>query len=129
MEKSAMKAASWIGAMALVASASGPTFAIAPPVGFSIVPSSTMPSPTAAAAAAAADESDLLRVGVITAVSDAHDQIQVNGSWFKVVDGATRVIREGTTVKAASLVQGQKVSFTLAKGAADRATLGAVYVP
>ncbi len=82
------------------------------------------------AATPAADDSTSLREGVITAVSDKHDQIEVNGSWLKVVAGSTRVFRQGRSVNAGDeLVKGSKVKFTLAPGAADRATLGVVYVP
>jgi hypothetical protein len=82
------------------------------------------------AATPAADDSSSLREGVITAVSDKRDQIEVNGSWLKVVAGSTRVFRQGRSVNAGDeLVKGSKVKFTLAPGAADRATLGVVYVP
>ena len=82
------------------------------------------------AATPSADDSSSLREGVITAVSDKRDQIEVNGSWLKVVDGKTRVFRQGRTVNGSDeLVKGSKVKFTLAPGTADRATLGVVYVP
>ncbi len=82
------------------------------------------------AATPSADDSSSLREGVITAINDKRDQIEVNGSWLKVVAGSTRVFRQGRTVNAGDeLVKGSKVKFTLAPGAADRATLGVVYVP
>ena len=87
-------------------------------------------TPQATTAAAPADDSSSLREGVITAVSDKRDQIEVNGSWLKLVEGKTRVFRQGRAVKGADeLVKGSKVKFTLAPGAADVLTLGVVYVP
>ena len=83
-----------------------------------------------ATAASSADDNSSLREGVITAISDKRDQIEVNGSWLKVVDGKTRVFRQGRAVNPGDeLVKGTKVKFTLAPGAADRLTLGVVYVP
>lgn len=83
---------------------------------------------TAAQAASSADDSSSMREGVISAISDKRDQVEINGTLFKIVQGKTQVIRNGRSVKPDDLAKGQKVRFTLA-GASDRATLGAVYVP
>lgn len=81
------------------------------------------------AAASQADDSSSMREGVITAVNDRRDQIEINGSWLKLVAGKTQVFRKGRSAQLDELEKGQKVRFTLAPGMADRATLGAVYVP
>ena len=95
-----------------------------------IAPVKPQATTATATAAAPADDSSSLREGVIMAVSDKRDQIEVNGSWLRVVDGKTRVFRQGRAVKGADeLVKGSKVKFTLAPGAADALTLGVVYVP
>lgn len=87
------------------------------------------PNPTVAPTTTS-DDSSSLREGVITAVNDKRDQIEVNGSWLKLVDGKTRVFRRGRAVIGADeLVKGSQVKFTLAPGAADPLTLGVVYVP
>lgn len=113
----------------LVLGATGQAFAVR-------VTNAPPPSPDAVrqqssgASAAHADDSSSLREGVITGVNDKRDQLQINGSWLKIVDGKTRVVRQGRLVKAADeLVKGKLVKFTLAPGAADTLTLGVVYVP
>lgn len=128
-----MKAASFIAPIVMLALA-GPAVAVR--LANESAPSVAIRSPAIAPATApgasspAADDSSSLREGVITAVNDKRDQIEVNGSWLKVVAGSTRVFRQGRTVNAVDeLVKGSKVKFTLAPGAADRATLGVVYVP
>ena len=83
------------------------------------------PSP----AASHADDSSSLREGVITGVSVHHDQIEVNGSWLKLVDGKTRVFRQGRAIKRDELAKGQKIKFTLASVDAESAIVGALYVP
>ena len=86
--------------------------------------------PSASKAAANADDRSSLREGVITAVSDKRDQVEINGSWLKVVDGQTRVFRQGRSVRSGDeLVKGRQVKFTLAPGSSDNSTLGVVYVP
>ena len=87
------------------------------------------PSDDAAAAAAHADDSSSMRVGAITGVTTAHDQIEVNGSWLKVLPGKTRLFRHGKAVTSEVLVKGQLVKFTLLPGDAERSTLGVIYVP
>ena len=88
------------------------------------------PIPVSAAAAAShADDSSSLRQGTISAVNDAHDQIEVNGSWLKLAAGKTQVFRQGRAVDRDVLAKGQTVKFTLMPGQADRFTLGVVYVP
>ena len=128
-----MKAASFIVPIVMSVLA-GPALALR--LANESAPSVPTQSPAAAAAtvpgsaAPGADDSSSLREGVITAVGDKRDQIEVNGSWLKIVDGKTRVFRQGRTVNASDeLVKGSKVKFTLAPGSADRATLGVVYVP
>ena len=96
----------------------------------------TAPSPDAVrratppTAAAAADESHSIRQGVVTALGDQRDRIQVNGSWLMVVNGTTRMFRQGRVATINDIAKGQTVRFTLAPGAAGaRTTLGVVYVP
>ena len=87
-------------------------------------------SPVAAAAAASqSDDSSSLRQGMITSVNASRDQIEVNGSWLKIASGKTRLSQRGQSVGADVLAKGQVVKFTLLPGAADRFTLGVVYVP
>ena len=98
------------------------------------VTNATAPSPDTvrrgAVAASQADDSTSLREGVITAVNDKRDQVLINGSWLKVVEGKTRVFRQGRSVKSGDeLVNGKQVKFTLMPGGTDPATLGVVYVP
>ena len=116
-----------LAALALVAA--GPTMAVrvtnaAPPPPDAVRPAS--------AASAKVDESNSLREGVITNVSEKRDQVMINGSWLKIVDGKTRVFRQGRAVNGGDeLVKGKQVKFTIAPGATatDGLTLGVVYVP
>ena len=95
------------------------------------------PPPTRAAvlntprpdAAAQADDSSSLRQGVVGDVSANGERVYVNGTWLFVAEGTTRLFRQGRAVPATSLSKGQLLKFTLAPGAADRKTLGIVYVP
>ena len=88
------------------------------------------PAPVSAATAAShADDSSSLRQGTISAVNDARDQIEVNGSWLKLAAGKTQVFRQGRAVDRDVLAKGQTVKFTLMPGQADRFTLGVIYVP
>lgn len=78
----------------------------------------------------AADDKSSLRQGLITGVSEKRDQVEINGSWFKVVEGKTRVFRQGRAVKSGDeLAKGLQVKFNLAPGSSDTTTLGVVYVP
>lgn len=87
-------------------------------------------SPAAAAAAVSqADDSNSLRQGTITSVNANSDQIEVNGSWLKIAAGKTRLFQRGQAVGSDALAKGQVLRFTLLPGAADRFTLGVVYVP
>jgi hypothetical protein len=96
-----------------------------------------VPPPTRAAvlnapqpdAAAQADESSSLRQGVVADVSPKADWVYINGSWLRIAEGSTRLFRQGRPVQAGALSKGQLLKFTLAPGAADRKTLGVVYVP
>ena len=93
------------------------------------------PSPDAVRQSAASipavpvDESQSIREGVVMDIGTARDQIQVNGSWLKVVGGTTHIFRQGRAATVNDIAKGQTVRFTLARGAADRLTLGAIYVP
>ena len=95
-----------------------------------------VPPPTAAAvlnapkpdAAAQADDRSSLRQGVVAAVSADAAWVYVNGSWLRIASG-TKLFRQGRPVAAGALAKGQLLRFTLATGAADRKTLGVVYVP
>ncbi len=85
--------------------------------------------PSVAAAASNADDSTSMREGVISAVNEKRDQVEINGTWLTVVAGKTQLFRKGRNVKLDELEKGQKVRFTLLSGATGRATLGAIYVP
>ena len=95
-----------------------------------------MPPPTAEAVrnsappttASLTDASNNLADGMIASVNDKGDQIEVHGTWLKLVDGQTRVFRQGKRVTGSALAKGQRSRFSLAAGAA-RTTLGLVYVP
>lgn len=95
-----------------------------------------MPPPTAEAVRNAAppstasltDASNNLADGMIASVNDKGDQIEVHGTWLKLVDGQTQVFRQGKRVTGSALAKGQRIRFSLAAGA-DRTTLGLVYVP
>jgi hypothetical protein len=76
-----------------------------------------------------AGDGSSMREGVVTGINDRRDEIEVNGSWLKLADGTTRIFRRGFGATRDDLAHGQKVRFTLAPGANDRLTLGAVYVP
>jgi len=65
-----------------------------------------------------------IQSGAIGAVA-ANGQIQINGQWFKVVTGTTRVFRQGREVRTDALAKGTAVRFTTG---ADKATLGIVYL-
>lgn len=80
-------------------------------------------------AAAQADDRTSLRQGIIAAIGAKGDVILVNGSWLGIVDGQTVLFRQGKPVRSDVLRKGQQLRFTLAPGAADRRTLGVVYVP
>ena len=84
---------------------------------------------SAQAAASHADDSSSMREGVITAVNEKRDQVEINGAWLRLVAGKSIVFRNGRSAQFNELGKGQKVKFTLAPGVADRATLGAIYVP
>lgn len=87
------------------------------------------PAASASAAASHADDSSSLRQGMITSVSAKNDQVEINGSWFKVAAGKTRLFRQGRAVEKDVLAKGQAVKFTLVPGDAERLTLGVIYVP
>ncbi|MDQ6681374.1 MAG: hypothetical protein M3Y67_10500 [Pseudomonadota bacterium] len=116
-------------ASALAITAAGPAWAVR--VTDARVPTTSAmgQAPQPSAAASHADDSSSLREGTISDVSAKHDQIEVNGSWLKLVEGKTRVFREGRATSGDALAKGQKVKFTLAPGDAGRTTLGVVYVP
>ena len=65
-----------------------------------------------------------IQSGAIGAVA-ANGQVQINGQWFKVVAGTTRVFRQGREVKVDTLAKGAALRFTTT---ADKATLGVVYL-
>jgi hypothetical protein len=80
-------------------------------------------------AAAQADDRTSLRQGVISAIGTKGDAVLINGSWLGIVNGQTVLFRQGKPVRPDVLRKGQQLRFTLAPGAADRRTLGVVYVP
>ena len=82
-----------------------------------------------AAGANRADESNSLREGVITALSETADRVEVQGTWLDIVDGKTRIFRRGTAIAPSALQKGVKIRFTVAPGTGGRSTLGVVYVP
>ena len=87
------------------------------------------PASPVAEAASHADDSSSMRQGTITSVNANSDQIEVNGSWLKIAAGKTRLFQRGQAVGSDALAKGQVLRFTLLPGAADRFTLGVVYVP
>ena len=91
-------------------------------------PESVRNSTVAPATAAQTDGSSSLSDGLVAAVNDKGDQIEVHGTWLKLVDGQTQVFRQGKRVTGTALAKGQRIRFSLAAGA-DRTTLGLVYVP
>lgn len=128
-----------IGAMSLT---------LAGPVAATVVvgpgaPSANAPARTNTPAAAppASRADGTLRSGAITAVSADGARIQVDGTWFKLAAGKTRVYQRGAELKTNALTQGTKIRFTTASGSASgnasgsasgsaaEATLGAVYIP
>jgi hypothetical protein len=76
-----------------------------------------------------ADDRSSLRQGMLSAISPDRRWVYINGSWFGLVEGSTRLFRQGRSVQADALVVGQRLNFTFAGGNALRTTLGAVYVP
>ena len=106
-----------------------------------------MPPPTAeavrraasaavpASAAGLASERQRLRAGLVTAVDREHGRVQIDGVWFAVVDGQTRLLHLGRVAEPGVLAAGQYVRYTLAAmamamaTASGGATLGLVYVP
>ena len=125
-----MKTSGIIVALAVLAvQTAGPAWGIRIESAAAPAPDAVRKADKAVPAVAHADDRSSMREGVITAISDKRDRIQVNGSWLKLADGATRVFRQGRAVQPDALAKGQKVRFTLAAGVADRSTLGAIYVP
>ncbi|MDE2093020.1 MAG: hypothetical protein KGL99_03350 [Burkholderiales bacterium] len=124
----------WLATGALTLTLAGPVAATV--VVGSGAPSANAPaqagSPAAALPASRADGTTL-RSGTVTAVSVDGARIQVDGTWFKLAAGKTRVYQRGAELKAAALTQGTKIRFTIAPGGASKsaaeATLGAVYIP
>ncbi|KNZ32997.1 MAG: hypothetical protein AD742_08460 [Methylibium sp. NZG] len=96
-----------------------------------------VPPPTPAAVlnapkpdtATQADDRSSLRQGVVRDVSADRAWVYVNGTWLRIAEGSTQLFRQGRAVHASALSKGQLLRFTLAPGAADRTTLGVVYVP
>ena len=82
-----------------------------------------------AAGASRPDESNSLRAGVITGLSEKADRVEVQGTWLDIVDGKTRIFRRGTAIAPSALQKGVKIRFTVAPGTGGRSTLGVVYVP
>ena len=82
-----------------------------------------------AAGASRPDESNSLREGVITGLSEKADRVEVQGTWLDIVDGKTRIFRRGTAIAPSALQKGVKIKFTVAPGTEGRSTLGVVYVP
>ena len=89
-------------------------------------------TPAAAPPASRADGTTL-RSGAITAVSADGARIQVDGTWFKLAAGKTRVYQRGAELKTDALTRGTKIRFTIASGGTSGsgadAILGAVYIP
>jgi hypothetical protein len=96
----------------------------APPPTRAAVLNAPQPSP-----AIQADDSASLRQGVVADVNTSANTVYINGSWLRIAEGSTRLFQQGRPVQADALRKGQRLKFTLAPGAADRKTLGVVYVP
>jgi hypothetical protein len=95
----------------------------APPPTAQAVRKSALP-----AAPSQADDSSGLRQGIVTAVSDKGERVQIQGVWLRVIEGQTKLFTQGRATNIGALSKGQAVSFTLAPGDSTRSTLGAVYV-
>lgn len=81
------------------------------------------------AAQAQADDSASLRQGLVTAIGERGERLQVQGIWLDVVAGQTQVLRNGQPVRLDSLQTGQTIRFTLAPGSPERPALRVVYAP
>lgn len=85
------------------------------------------PAPEAVRAAnPAAPVASTVRDGRITAVSAAGEQVEIDGAWYRCIDGRTRIYRQGRAATMAVLATGQRVSYSAAAG--DAKVLGVVYV-
>jgi hypothetical protein len=119
-----LEAAVLLGAL-LAASATHAVRAIdAPPPTRAAVLNAPQPNP-----AIQADDSASLRQGVVADMNPSANTVYINGSWLRIAEGSTRLFQQGRLVQADALRKGQRLKFTLAPSAADRKTLGVVYVP
>lgn len=75
------------------------------------------------------DDSQVLRKGVVTAVSPRGEKVEIQGHWHRIDPRHTRLFRSGRPVDVDALKTGQVLAFTLWHGQGDRETLGVVYVP
>lgn len=74
------------------------------------------------------DDSSSMRQGLVTAISERGDRVEIQGHWHSIDATSTRFIRSGQLVSADVLKKGQALKFTLKSGK-GAATLGVVYVP
>jgi len=76
------------------------------------------------------DESASLREGVIAAVGENAERVQIQGVWIDVVAGQTQVLRKGQPARADSLKVGEVIRFTLAvAGPAQSPSMRVIYAP
>ncbi len=74
------------------------------------------------------DESQVLRQGIVTALSPGGEKVQIHGRWHRIDAKRTQVFRGGRAVDSGTFKVGQTLKFTVAGGQGD-ARLGVVYVP
>ena len=74
------------------------------------------PPPTPAAVRAANPPAESARQGRVSAVDLAGRGLEIDGVWWRVVDGQTRIFQQGRAVGSAALATGQRLSFGTAAG-------------
>lgn len=117
-----------IGLLALLSGMAAPAVA-ARAAGAAVPEPEAVRSLPQTAPLAQADDRSSLRQGVVIAMSPQNHWVFVNGSWLGIVEGRTKLFRQGRPVGRESLTKGQLLRFTLAPGVQDGTTLGVVYVP
>ena len=75
------------------------------------------------------DDSDSLRTGLVTGVSNGRSEVEIQGRTHRIDANKTKVVRAGSVVKPEALQKGQIIKFTVLPGTERVATLGVVYVP
>ncbi len=70
-----------------------------------------------------------LREGVITDLRLDAGKVEIDGKWYTIVIGQTKVVRNGNSVPSRSLSKRQSVRFTLEGNDPARSVIEVVYVP